>query len=220
MSPELFVRSVERAHRYRITSLATLEQIARLGSSRPESMHCPPRPSTSPSSDRPAYQEGSLTDLPDLSHNERTRLKKNSVTCVSPAWPNWEDDLKEAARQGMSHAASSCTHVVEEEYRLKCDNAREQRLKRARIPELWTIETYPFARQPRLNRKAVQALYDTLDFIPQARNIIWLGGTGCGKTGLATSFLVQAIQKGYSGRYVHFAELHRRISRSPITPKR
>ena len=30
LSPELFVRSVERAHRYRITSLATLEAIARL----------------------------------------------------------------------------------------------------------------------------------------------------------------------------------------------
>ena len=30
MTPELFVRSVERAHRYRITSLDTLEKIALL----------------------------------------------------------------------------------------------------------------------------------------------------------------------------------------------
>jgi DNA replication protein DnaC len=118
----------------------------------------------------------------------------------------WEEDLKEAARQGMSHA-TFMTHVVEEEYRLKCDNARQQRLKRACLPEIWTLETYPFAAQPKLNRKLVQALYDTMDFIPQARNIIWLGGTGCGKTGLATSFLVQAIQRGFSGRYVLFAEL-------------
>jgi len=119
---------------------------------------------------------------------------------------HWENDLKEAARQGMSHA-SFLTHVVQEEYRLKCENARQQRLKRAHLPEVWTLETYPFARQPKLNRKAVQALYDTLDFIPQAQNVIWLGGTGCGKTGLATSFLVQAIQKGHKGRYVLFAEL-------------
>jgi DNA replication protein DnaC len=126
---------------------------------------------------------------------------------------HWEDDLKEAARQGMSHG-SFLTHVVEEEYRVKCDNARQQRLKRARLPEVWTLETYPFARQPKLNRKAIQALYDTLDFIPQARNVIWLGGTGCGKTGLATSFLVQAIQKGYSGRYVLFAELIGELYRS------
>jgi DNA replication protein DnaC len=69
------------------------------------------------------------------------------------------------------------------------------------------METFPFARQPKLNRKAVMALYDTMDFIPKAQNIIWLGGTGVGKTGLATSFLVQAIQQGCSGRYVLFAEL-------------
>ena len=119
---------------------------------------------------------------------------------------HWEDDLKEAARQRMSHA-TLLTHVVEEEYRVKCDNARQQRLKRARIPEPWTIETYPFARQPKLNRKEIMALYDTMDFIPKGQNIIWLGRTGCGKTGLATSFLTRAIQQGHSGRYVLFAEL-------------
>lgn len=126
---------------------------------------------------------------------------------------HWEGDLKEAARQGMSHA-SFLTHVVEEEYRLKCDNARQQRLKRAHLPEIWTLETYPFARQPKLNRKTLQALYDTLDFIPQAQNLIWLGGTGCGKTGLATSFLVQAIHQGHSGRYVLFADLIAELYRS------
>lgn len=126
---------------------------------------------------------------------------------------HWEDDLKEAACQRMSHA-TFLTHVVEEEYRLKCDNARQQRLKRARIPEPWTMETYPFARQPKLNRKQVMALYDTMDFIPKAQNIIWLGRTGCGKTGLATSFLIRAIQQGHSGLFVSFAQLITELFRS------
>lgn len=126
---------------------------------------------------------------------------------------HWEEDLKEAARRNMSHA-TFLTYVIEEEYRLKCDNARQQRLKRAHIPEQWTIETYPFARQPKLNRKQVMALYDTMDFIPKAQNIIWLGRTGCGKTGLATSFLTRAIQQGFTGRYVSFAELITELFRS------
>ncbi|MFO1498477.1 MAG: ATP-binding protein [Verrucomicrobiota bacterium] len=126
---------------------------------------------------------------------------------------HWEEDLKEAARQRMSHAAL-LTHVIEEEYRVKCDNARQQRLKRARIPEPWTIETYPFARQPKLNRKEIMALYDTMDFIAKGQNIVWLGRTGCGKTGLATGFLIRAIQQGYSGRYVLFAELIAELYRS------
>lgn len=119
---------------------------------------------------------------------------------------HWEDDLKEAARQRLSHA-TFLTHLIEEEYRLKCDYARQQRLKRAAIPEPWTIETFPFARQPKLNQKRIMALYDTMDFIRHGQNIVWLGGTGCGKTGLATSFLIHAIHRGGTGRYVLFAEL-------------
>jgi transposase len=69
MSPELFVRSVERAHRYRITSLATLEQIARLQfQAGVDALPAPPIDESF--RDRPAYQEGSLTDLPDLSQYE------------------------------------------------------------------------------------------------------------------------------------------------------
>lgn len=119
---------------------------------------------------------------------------------------HWDDELQAAARQRLSHAAL-LTHVVEAEYRLRGDRAREQRLRRARLPQTWTLETFPFARQPKLNRKAIFALYDTLDFLTKAQNIIWLGRTGCGKTGLASSFLVGAIQRGATGRYVLFADL-------------
>ena len=119
---------------------------------------------------------------------------------------HWEEDLLEAARQRMSHA-TLLTHIVQEEYRLKCDRARQQRLQRARLPEPWTIETFPFERQPKLNRKAILALYDTLDFLPKGQNIVWLGRTGCGKTGLASSFLVGAIHRGATARYVLFADL-------------
>ena len=85
--------------------------------------------------------------------------------------------------------------------------ARQLRLRRAHIPELLVIETYPFERQPKLNKKKLFALCDSLGYVKQNQNILWLGGTGCGKAGLATSFLIQAIDQGYSGGYVLFAEL-------------
>lgn len=69
MSPELFVTSVRRAHRYRVECLQTLEKISRmlLG----QSASPIPSPSLDDSfRDRPAYQEGSITDSPDLSHYE------------------------------------------------------------------------------------------------------------------------------------------------------
>ena len=119
---------------------------------------------------------------------------------------HWDDYLKMAAEKRLSHARL-LSHVLEEEYRLKREHARQLRLKRARIPELWVIETFPFERQPKLNKKRILALYDSLSYMRQSQNIIWLGRTGCGKTGLATSFLVHAINQGYSARYVLFADL-------------
>jgi DNA replication protein DnaC len=119
---------------------------------------------------------------------------------------HWDDYLKGAAEKRFSHA-HLLTHILEEEYRLKREHARQLRLKRAHIPEPWVIETFPFERQPKLNKKRILALYDSLSYMKQNQNIIWLGRTGCGKTGLATSFLIHAINQGYSARYVLFAEL-------------
>ncbi len=118
----------------------------------------------------------------------------------------WDTYLKQAAKQRMSHARF-LQHVVEEEYRIKQENATRLRLKRARIPEEWVMDTFPFHLQPKLNKKRVLALYDSFEFINKKENIIWVGSTGCGKTGLATSFLIHAIHQGYRGKYILFPEL-------------
>ena len=119
---------------------------------------------------------------------------------------HWDDTLKMAAKKRYSHARL-LTHIIEQEYQVKQANACARRLKRAHIPEPLEIETFPFSKQPKLNRKMIMALYDSLEYMTAKRNIIWLGSTGCGKTGLASSFLSHAIRQGYNGRYVLFAEL-------------
>jgi DNA replication protein DnaC len=125
----------------------------------------------------------------------------------------WDEHLKAAAQSNLSHGRF-LTHVIEEEYRLKCEAALQQRLKLAQIPEKWVMDTFPFERQPKLNKKRILALYDSMAFLRDKQNIIWLGGTGCGKTGLATSFLIQAIQQGARGRYVLFTDLLNELHRS------
>lgn len=126
---------------------------------------------------------------------------------------HWEEYLKLAADQNFSHTRL-LTYVLEQECRLKRENARRLRLQCARIPEPLLIETFPFERQPKLNQKKLMVLYDSLGYMRQHQNIIWLGAPGCGKTGLATGFLIHAIEAGYSGRYVLFAELIAELYRS------
>ena len=66
MTPELFTRSVERALKYRIMRLDTLERIARLQLNG-GTLDFSSIPIDETYQQRPTYQEGSLTDPPDLS---------------------------------------------------------------------------------------------------------------------------------------------------------
>jgi DNA replication protein DnaC len=119
---------------------------------------------------------------------------------------NWDNYLTMARKRRFSHVRL-LKHVVEEEYKIKKENARKRGLKKARIPESLVIETFPFHRQPKLDSKKMLSLYDGFEYMTKNRNIIWVGPTGVGKTGLATAFLIQAINRGYSGRYILFQDL-------------
>ena len=72
------------------------------------------------------------------------------------------------------------------------------RIKRARLPEQWSLETFPYAKQPGVNRRQIRAFAE-LDFIAKAENIVFIGPTGVGKTGLASGLLLKALQNGYRG---------------------
>ena len=118
----------------------------------------------------------------------------------------WDELLAEAQRGRFSHERL-LKHVLRAEARTKNEKARLLRRKRAHIPELLEIETFPFARQPKLDRQRIMSLYDRFDYMTKQQNIAWLGLTGCGKTGLATGFLLQALDRGYRGYFITFPEL-------------
>ena len=124
------------------------------------------------------------------------------------------DDILAAARRGRYSAERLLTSVVEEEYRAKRENARLLRRQRANIPELLEMETFPFARQPKLDRKKIMSYYDSFEYMSKQRNMVWLGPTGCGKTGLATAFLLQAIDRGHRGYFLTFPELLQELFQS------
>ena len=119
---------------------------------------------------------------------------------------NW-DHYMDVAEKGKFSPVRLLTYVAEQEFKIKQENARKRRLSHAKIPEPYAIETFPFDRQPKLNRKRVLSIYDSFDYVLKQRNIIWVGPTGTGKTGLATTFLTQAINKGYRGKFILFPEL-------------
>jgi DNA replication protein DnaC len=119
---------------------------------------------------------------------------------------NWDRYLARAQKGGYSHVRL-LEYIIAEEYQIKKENARNMRINRAKIPEKVVMETFPFDRQPKLNKKNIVGMYDAFDYMSKCRNIIFIGPTGVGKTGLATAFLIHAINNGYNGLFITFPDL-------------
>lgn len=96
--------------------------------------------------------------------------------------------------------------LLRSQWYAKQQQALEWRIKRARLPERWTLETFPFKKQPGVNRRQIQTLAE-LDFIPRAENIVFIGPTGVGKTGLASGLMLKALQNGYRGEFLRAQDL-------------
>ena len=86
------------------------------------------------------------------------------------------------------------------------EQSLEWRIKRAGLPEQWSLDTFPFAKQPGVNRRQIRAFAE-LDFIGKAENIVFIGPTGVGKTGLASGLLLKALQNGYRGQFIRAQDL-------------
>ncbi len=89
-------------------------------------------------------------------------------------------------------------------YRQEC--ALAWRIKKAKLPEEWTLESFPFKRQPGVSQRQIRSLAE-LEFIPKAENIVFIGPTAVGKTGLASGLLLKAMQNGYRGMFVSAQDL-------------
>jgi len=96
--------------------------------------------------------------------------------------------------------------LVRAQWHAKQEKAMEWRIKNARMPERWTLETFPFQIQTGVNRRQIKTLAE-LDFIPKGENLVFIGPTGVGKTGLASALLLRALQNGYRGRFIRAQDL-------------
>jgi DNA replication protein DnaC len=86
------------------------------------------------------------------------------------------------------------------------EGALAWRIERARMPEKWTLESFPFKKQTGVSQKQIRGLAE-LDFVAKAENLVLIGATGVGKTGLASGLLLKALQNGYRGLFLRAQDL-------------
>jgi len=87
-----------------------------------------------------------------------------------------------------------------EEAASKRERSLAYRLQQAHMPWSWSLESFPFERQPGVDKGQIQTLAG-LDFLRRSDNVLLVGPAGTGKTGIALGLLRQACVNGYRGRF-------------------
>ena len=116
------------------------------------------------------------------------------------------DEVLEQADREQIPYQEFLLRLIRPQCHAKQMQALEWRIKNARLPERWTLDTFPFDKQPGVNRRQILGFAE-LDFVPRAENLVFIGPTGIGKTGLASALLLKALQNGYRGRFIRAQDL-------------
>ncbi|VEN73226.1 IstB domain protein ATP-binding protein [Candidatus Desulfarcum epimagneticum] len=96
--------------------------------------------------------------------------------------------------------------LLAEEFAYRQQRSMQYRLKHAKMPWDWTLKTFPFEKQPSVNKSQIMSIAG-LSFIERAENIVFIGEPGVGKTGLAIGLLYHALIDGYRGRFYNAQNL-------------
>jgi DNA replication protein DnaC len=129
----------------------------------------------------------------------RSALKQLRLSGLSESV---EVRLQEAAGNSLSHA-EFLEIVLQDELAVRGDRQLQRRVKAAQFREQKALEDFDWSFNPSIKRKQIYDLA-TCRFVREARDVLFLGPPGVGK-----SFLVQAL--GYQAIKAGFTVLYRSI---------
>jgi DNA replication protein DnaC len=117
----------------------------------------------------------------------------------------YDEQLRAADQRQVSYS-EFVAGLLRAQWHHQQESALEWRIRRANLPERWSLETFPYQRQPGVKRKQIQGFAE-LDFVAKHENLVFIGPTAVGKTGLASGILMKALQNGLRCQFIMAQDL-------------
>jgi DNA replication protein DnaC len=131
----------------------------------------------------------------------KTQLTANlKILKLSAVLSQLETQLRQS-RESQEDYAEFLLNLTELEVATRMENGRKRRIRDARFALLKPIETFQFEAAPELDVRQFKELMEG-QYIKQARNVIFLGRSGTGKSHLATALGMEACRQGIRTRFV------------------
>lgn len=128
------------------------------------------------------------------------------------------DDFLDPAIKDDLSCLEFLHRVLKQEATARNAKSRDRRMKQAAFPYHKTIDEFDFGFQTSVTRRQIQQLLD-MHWLEKAFNILFLGPPGVGKTNLATSLGIQAVELGYHVSFITMDELIRTLKTESISTK-
>jgi DNA replication protein DnaC len=126
----------------------------------------------------------------------RDYLKRLKLPAIARNYQN----LAREATDGNRPYEEYLSALLEQEVISREESTRKNRISRACLPYIKTLEGFDFAAIPALNKQKVLQL-SQCNFVKQKENVALLGNSGTGKTHLLIALALCACRHGYRVRY-------------------
>lgn len=120
--------------------------------------------------------------------------------------------LERAAKEQMTYA-EFLAQLLECEASARRERLLQTRTRMARLPVIKTLDQFDFGFQPSIDQRQIREM-QTLRFLHDHSNAVFLGPPGVGKTHLSIALAVEAIQSGHSAYFTTAYDLVSDLSRA------
>ncbi len=127
------------------------------------------------------------------------------------------DEALDRCMKGKKGPEEFLLELLEQEAASRQASALKARIKNAKFPQLKDLDTFSF-NESAIDEATIRRLYEG-EFLKDRKNIIFMGGSGTGKTHLAISIGMNLIRSGYRVKYWNLVDLVNELEKEKETGK-